>query len=251
MCGRFVLYATPDQLQQALFPISELVSFPHGLPPARFNIAPSTPIPAIIPSETLKAEAAAFAPADTPDQGLTVVPATWGLIPHWADKAGGYATFNARIETAAEKPTFRSAMKKKRCLVPMNGYYEWKNKQPYYVHSDAPGESIVWAAGLFDTGANQLSCTIMTTQADPSMEWLHARMPMFVAGQAAKRWLAGEDSEPEFFVPEFAFTPVDRAVGNVRTQGENLITPVAVDGETYGGPASKRIPPAEHPETLL
>lgn len=274
MCGRFVLYATDEQLTESLVgtgtcgrdafdgvaagtdaegcathagagaAFADSVSFPLGMPPARYNIAPSTPVPIIIANQVLRGripaellaglgvplaeiqdgenskgdKTGAGAPA-----GVCVLPARWGLVPCWARELPRYATFNARVETAREKPTFRGAWSQ-RVIIPMNGYYEWRDGQPFYIHVP---DRIVYAAGLFDLGLGQLSATMLTAPAEGPMIEVHHRMPMFVQGAAARRWLCGDADTPEFQVPEFVFQPVDKAVGNVAAQGEYLIAPLA------------------------
>ena len=117
----------------------------------------------------------------------------WGLIPFWAkDPAIGNRMINARSETAAEKPSFRAAMKRRRCLIAADGFYEWKSagpkqpKQPFYIHQ--PDESPFAFAGLWETWQSKdhagpviESCTILTTSANGMMRPLHDRMPVIVA----------------------------------------------------------------------
>jgi putative SOS response-associated peptidase YedK len=122
----------------------------------------------------------------------------WGLIPSWAsDPSIGNRLLNARCETVAEKPSFRSAFRQRRCLVPASGFYEWQKagggrKQPYFIR---PGGGGLFAfAGLWERwrnaeGAPVETCTILTTEANDVMRPLHERMPVILGTEAAARWL--------------------------------------------------------------
>jgi putative SOS response-associated peptidase YedK len=123
---------------------------------------------------------------------LELVEMRWGLIPSWAkDKKIGYHTINARSETVAEKPAFRSAFKKRRCLVPLSGFYEWKRdgdvKRPFAIHQK--DGAILSAAGLWEEWQDQLTFTILTTHANALMEKIHDRMPVFLDSRGEKAWL--------------------------------------------------------------
>ncbi len=144
MCGRFVLFTTGDDL---LADIAELpgvgpVAAPDGTPPPRYNIAPTQQVPLVRVGES----------------GAQLDAARWGLLPTWKKDDSGPPLFNARGETVADKPSFRSAFSSRRGLMVLDGYYEWKKegavKQPYYV---APGEGLLYAAALWDTGLGRLS----------------------------------------------------------------------------------------------
>ncbi len=126
----------------------------------------------------------------------------WGLIPSWAkDSKIGYSLINARSETVASKPSFRSAFKQKRCIVPMSGFYEWqqiegqKRKQPYYMTRKHGG--ILLVAGLWEEWKPQdgdavISYCVLTTSANALMQTIHDRMPTFLTLAEAKRWLDPE-----------------------------------------------------------
>jgi len=159
----------------------------------------------------------------------------WGLVPSWSDEFDSkYATFNARVETVHEKPTFRSAWKnQQRCLIPMAGYYEWRgpkgSKQPYYISN--PDTALVMA-GLYEVwgDAGQLSCTIITRPADSDLSHIHSRMPVMLTPDAAVSWLNKEHGDPQLFLtdtpkPEVRNYPVSGAVGNVRNDDPDLIKP--------------------------
>jgi len=182
MCGRYTLTVFPQQLAQA-FEIDEL----EPIQP-RYNIAP-TQLAAVVrvSSESGRRELAMH---------------QWGLIPHWAkDPTIGNRMINARAETAAEKPAFRYALRRQRCLVPCTGFYEWKvldpaakkpAKQPYYIRRR--DESVFAFAGLWDRwqspeGEEIGSFTILTTEPNELMRHLHNRMPVIIPRQEYGVWL--------------------------------------------------------------
>ena len=159
----------------------------------------------------------------------------WGMVPSWSNEFNSrYATFNARLETVAEKPTFRSAWRKQqRCLIPMAGYYEWQTsadgKQPFYI-SDKNVGGIV-AAGLYEQWGDleqpHLSCTIITRPADLNLSAIHARMPVMLTPQTANEWLSTPVSHSKALLeeldsPDIVYWPVTKAVGNTRNDGPDL-----------------------------
>jgi len=176
MCGRYVLHSRPEVIALA-FGLNEV---PASIVP-RFNIAPT--------SEVLVVRAA-------PDGGPAPALVRWGLLPRWAkDPKLAAKLNNARGETVAEKPSFRDAYRRRRCLVPANGFYEWQRtesrKQPYYVR---PAQAELFAfAGLWERwegpdGALE-TCAIITTEANAPMQAIHDRMPVILAPQDYARWL--------------------------------------------------------------
>lgn len=224
MCGRFVLFTAGGGTDlydgQGLLDLVgqwegvEEVHAPAGLPPARYNVAPTQQIPIIrraadaVRSETL----------------LLVEPARWGLLPHWKKDLDGPPLFNARAETVATKPSFRDAFKKGRCIIPLDGYYEWHDdgtgKSPYYVTGP---EGMLWAAGLWAIGLDQLSATMVTTEATEEMAWLHGRLPKFLAANEIGAWLDGEPLLEPTSLRGFVVRRADKAVGNVRNDYPELI----------------------------
>ncbi len=180
MCGRFTLTTDLDTLQLAF----NLVTVPPDLPP-RYNIAPSQPV-AIITNEA--PTALSFH--------------TWGLLPSWAkDPALANKLINARSETAHEKPSFRAAFKRRRCLIPADGFFEWKRdgneKTPMFIH--LKGRPIFALAGLWEVwngpqGAEVRSCTILTTEANDFMKTIHDRMPVILDPADYDEWLVAGDA---------------------------------------------------------
>jgi putative SOS response-associated peptidase YedK len=177
MCGRFALYSAAERLEgQFRLPLS----FPIA---PRYNIAPSQPVLAIrTVRETGTREWTHF---------------QWGLVPAWAqDPKIGHRLINARAETLAEKPAFRNALRYRRCIIPADGFYEWRKqgnrKQPYFIrHRDG---KLLALAGLWEywqgaDGSELQTCTIITTGANALIRPLHDRMPAILPDDAYERWL--------------------------------------------------------------
>jgi len=230
MCGRFTQSFTWAELV-ALYRLTQSA---RNLQP-RYNIAPATMIEVV----RLRHEA--------PELVLM----RWGLIPGWWNKTAREvpSTFNARAETVAEKPMFRSAFKRTRCIVPASGYYEWRptegGKQPYFI-SAADGD-VLSIAGLWDewkdpeTSEKILSCTMIVTNANDFTRAIHDRMPVLLGRDDIDTWLSGRVGvevlrpAPDDFLRMW---PVSRRV-NVSGRGDDdasLIDPAATP-EAVPGPA--------------
>lgn len=234
MCGRFVLHHAPDTWLAELAPKWSSDSFPFNFQ-ARYNIAPTQPVFCVyVDGET----------------GLRLVePLRWGLLPFWAKEISmGVRMINARSETVSEKPAYRAAYKSRRCLIPADGYYEWKkvgkSKQPYYIHP--PNEQPFAMAGLWEENAKVdpsgeaiRTCTVLTTAANETTSAVHDRMPVMIESKDYDRWLdpsyENRDDFQSLFESapndRFALRPVNRAVGNVRNEGATLIREVELDFE--------------------
>ncbi|WP_104111253.1 SOS response-associated peptidase [Arthrobacter sp. N199823] len=241
MCGRYVIARAVGDL------VAELEAEAEASLELRasYNVAPTSDVPIVL--ERLI------------DGALhrQVHVAKWGLVPGWAkDPAVGVRAFNARSETVLEKPTFRAAIKARRCGVPVQGYYEWKkspdglSKQPYFVHS-ADGSLIVFA-GLYEwwkdpakpEGAPDqwlLSTTILTmaSPTEGELATLHDRLPVPLGQEALAEWLDPENRAPGALLEaalaeawtlaaEWVLDPVSAAVGNVRNNGPELIEAITV-----------------------
>lgn len=184
MCGRYTLTLSPEQLQEA---IPGLIT-PTDMAP-RYNIAPSQPV-AVVPNDG--------------QHRLDFY--LWGLIPSWAKEPSiSSRMINARGETLIEKPSFRSAFRRRRCLIPADGFYEWKqnpgskSKTPMYIKMKS-GEPFAFA-GLWENwnspdGSNILSCTIITTTPNALVEPIHNRMPVILPREAYDRWLEPGEANP-------------------------------------------------------
>ena len=227
MCGRFTLFG-PDVVLSKNFGVP--VSF--GITP-RFNIAPSQPVLAVRTS--------------TGKEGREAVFLRWGLIPHWAkDPSIGNRLINARAETVAEKPAFRRAFRERRCLVPADGFYEWRKvdrrKQPFYIRM-RDGRPFAFA-GLWDhweTGGSTIeTCAILTTAANAVLSPIHDRMPVILSPSDYALWLDPGISEQDRLVPLFrpypeqdmeAF-PVRAIVNNPKMEDPRCIIPVSSSGHS-------------------
>ena len=175
MCGRFVIKSTPERFRRLL----GFVEQPNF--PPRYNIAPMQPIPIV----RIDNGARQFALA------------RWGLVPSWVKEPKKFALLiNARAEGIAEKPSFRAAIRRRRCLVPADGFYEWrregKSKRPYFIRARG-GEPMAFA-GIWETwvdaeGGEIDTAAIVTCAANAVLAPIHARMPVIIAPEAFDRWL--------------------------------------------------------------
>ncbi len=228
MCGRFVSASPPDELARyfgAETSGSELE--------ANFNVAPTREVYAVRAAEG--------------HRELTTL--RWGLIPFWAkDVKVGSRMINARSETVLDKPAFRRAIRRRRCLIPADGFYEWAKvpghdkKQPFYIHR-TDGEPLVFA-GMWerwrpkddeaeegaDGGDVVESCTILTCGPNETMATIHDRMPVLLAPAVWDDWLADTDDVEalaELLVPApdglLTLRPVTQRVNSVRNNGPELL----------------------------
>jgi len=198
MCGRFTLTVDPSELKDAF---GDFI-FPNQFAP-RFNISPSQPVLAI-PNDA-KNKADFF---------------SWGLIPSWSkDPTIANRLINARGETIAEKPSFRGSFKYKRCLIPVDGFYEWKaqggekTKVPYFIHMKDRAPFAF--AGLWDEwhspdGGTLRTCTIITTEPNELMATLHNRMPVILNQKDYAQWLDAAPQPPERLLPLIKPFPSDK-----------------------------------------
>ena len=219
MCGRFAL--KNPQVLAAAFDLADMPELP-----SRYNIAPTQDI-AII-----------RATAD----GRHLSLAHWGLIPAWAKEAGsGYSTINARAETVDTKPSFRTPFKRRRCIIPADGFYEWHEEGGIKIphHIGRPDGSPFALAGLWDVWEGPqgevTSCTIIVTNANRFMKPLHDRMPVILAPQDYRRWLDPDNHDtaslkqllapaPEDWLAEW---PVSRVLNNPQHEGPQCAEPAA------------------------
>jgi putative SOS response-associated peptidase YedK len=227
MCGRIVLKAPVHQIAAA-FDVTRVAPELTQLFP-RFNVAPTEPVAAV------RSEAGKRA----------LVQLKWGLIPPWSpDPSVGAKMFNARSETVTEKRSFREAFARRRCLVPVDGFYEWEKKGrerlPHYFH--APDGALLALAGLwehweFPGGQILESCSVLTTEANRLMRRIHHRMPVILPPAAWADWLAAGPDAAQRLLPllrpaaEGALRehPVSRQVNRAGAQGPELIEPVHDD----------------------
>jgi putative SOS response-associated peptidase YedK len=177
--------------------------------------------------------------------------ARWGLIPSWSkDNKNAYKTINARAETVEKSPAYRSAFKRRRCLVPADGFYEWQgekgNRQPYWFHR--PDGKLLYFAGLYEDwypegkeNPPETTFTIITTDANEYLSRIHNRMPVILDDEAQEVWLfPGEANVPDLKAllkpaPEDALAarPVSKEVNNARNQGPELLDEIILDEPAY------------------
>jgi putative SOS response-associated peptidase YedK len=220
MCGRYMMTSPIEAMRRAFGVIA------HAGIPQRYNIAPRQPVLIVRNGEKGERELAAV---------------EWGLIPEWKKEIGDKPLINARIETISEKPSFRSSIKRKRCLVPFDGWYEWKTvdgrKQPYLVKpTDGKLAAFagIWSTWHGPAGEHWLeTMAIVTAPAESSLKSLHHRIPLVVKPQDYGNWLALHDPLPRGFLQNFDFaperafewSPVDTKVNSVRMEGPDCIAP--------------------------
>jgi putative SOS response-associated peptidase YedK len=223
VCGRFTLTSPPEEIASEF----ELADVPELRP--RYNIGPGQKI------ATIRLD---------PEHARRVLePRRWGLVPHWAkDPAIGNRLINARAETVAEKPSFRTALRKRRCLVPANGFYEWAkgSKQPY--HIARRGHRLFAFAGLYerwtskDGGETIETCTLVTTGANLSLAPIHHRMPVMLQPEDLEAWLDPEQGATDAVLSllrpwpadDTIATPVSRHVNPVRNDDPECLAPAEV-----------------------
>lgn len=222
MCGRFVLTADGQSIQTHF----NLVAVPEGLAVARYNIAPTQPVMVI-----------------TNQSPKTITMQKWGLIPSWSkDPSIASTLINARSETLEEKPSFRTAFKRRRCLIPATGFYEWgkgegKAKQPYYIH--LKNTPVFAFAGLWETwnspdGDMVETCTIITTEPNELISPFHHRMAVILDPDDYDLWLSPDELSPMMLKPLLNTYPVERMayyavsslVNNVRNDSPECIKPL-------------------------
>jgi len=223
MCGRFTL-TTPDQLASRFDVIEDERDEAERRNPA-YNIAPSKDIAVVV-------ERAA---------GRFLRTMSWGFRPAWASAAASRpAPINARAETLHERPLFRSAMARGRCLIPADGFYEWqsvpgrKTRQPVYIRRD--DRALVGFAGLYSIGKDgTASCAIITTEPNALVARIHDRMPVILDPAAESLWLDPTLTDPEAVLDYLrpcpagllVAYPVSPRVSSPREDGPSLIEPLA------------------------
>lgn len=221
MCGRYVISLTLDQLVE-LFGAVDRINFAPS-----WNAAPTQVLPVVRRGKNGE---------------LRLSSVRWGLVPHWSKTGpdGGKPLINARSETAAEKPTFRAALGRRRALIPANGFYEWSkrddgSKQPWYI-TRSDGEPMVMA-GVWERwgeGPDRVdSFAILTQDAGPDIAHLHHRSPVFVEPGDFSRWLDPETDPAGFFTVEpegrLSARAVTDRVNTVRENDAGLLDDAGAD----------------------
>ena len=226
MCGRYVVAYDPHTLVSG-FSVTRVTPFPK-----RWNVAPQSPVPVVY---------------ETRDGERIAELMRWGLVPHWAKDASiGNKLNNARAEGAVDKPSFRQAIRKRRCILPASGYYEWQaapsgksGKQPWFI--SPKGDEVFAMAGLFEawraSDADEwlLTCCVITTEPNALMAPVHDRMPVMLDASQWAAWLSRGLNDPDAVAPmlkpfdaaRMQAWPVAKAVGRSSAEGEALIEPIA------------------------
>jgi len=228
MCGRYVITSSPEAIQ-ALFGLRGQVDFPP-----RYNIAPTQPIPVVRLADG--------------ERRLELM--RWGLIPAWVKDPRQFSLLiNARGESVNDKPAFRNAMRRRRCLVPADGFYEWKRdgerKRPYFAHAKNGPIAFagLWEAWTGPNGEEMDTVCIVTTAANRLLTRLHDRMPVVIAPEAFDMWLDCDRVDAELAATLIAPAPEDlfeayeisTAVNRTANDGPHLIAPLK-DGEVQPAP---------------
>jgi putative SOS response-associated peptidase YedK len=233
MCGRYATTRSAADLS-ALFEAYDDTG--SALAPD-YNVAPTDPAPIVRMSQTLG--------------GRTLSGARWGLLPHWSKDAKGAARMiNARAETVAASSAYASSFAKRRCLVPVDGWYEWVRrpdgpKQAYFMTPAHGG--VLALAGLWSPWRESLTFSVVTTAAIGDLALVHDRMPLLLPWQRWVDWLAGGGEPDELlaapsdeFLAGLEIRPVGPAVGDVRNDGPHLVERVP-GAATLGGPPDEPI----------
>jgi putative SOS response-associated peptidase YedK len=233
MCGRFVISSSPQLLRQ-LFGYFEQPNFPP-----RFNVAPTQPIPVIVS-----------------DQGRHFRLMRWGLWPVWMKDPRKFTLLiNARAETVKEKPAFKNAIRRRRCLIPADGYYEWQaiegGKRPYFIYR-RDGRPIGFAAvsetWIGPNGEEVDTVAIVTAPASADLAVLHPRVPVTIAPDDFEFWLDCRSDEADSVTPlmrgpeegEFVWHEISTRVNHVDNDDAQLILPITEQQREAERPRPKR-----------
>ena len=224
MCGRYVILSPPDAMRQ-MFGYAEQPNFPP-----RYNIAPTQPIPVVI----------------LENGGRHFRLMRWGLIPAWVKDPRQFAlVINARSETVLDKPAFKNAMKRRRCLLPADGYYEWYQsegrKRPFFIHPPRSGVLMAFA-GLAETwvgpnGEEVDTVAIVTAAARGGLATLHPRVPVTIAPEDHARWLDGNAADAREVMPllrtpadvDYIWHEVSTRVNRVANDDAQLVLPISAE----------------------
>lgn len=236
MCGRFAFYSP----HEAMVDVFELPEDTPAVQP-RWNVAPTQFV------ATVRAR-----PGDAGGRLRELAMLHWGLVPSWAkERAIGHRMINARADTLAEKPAFRAAFRRRRCLVLADGYYEWRaagpgagpsGKQPYFIrpeHGRPVGMAGLWERWRDPQSGDPLeSCVIVTTDAMDTLRNIHERMPVVIPRERFAEWLDPANDDVSALAPlldpanagPLVATPVARRVNSPRNEGPELIEPQVAPG---------------------
>jgi putative SOS response-associated peptidase YedK len=237
MCGRYAITSAPEAIR-ALFGFAEQPNFPP-----RHNVAPTQPIPVVRLTEG--------------ERHFALV--RWGFVPSWVKDPRGFSLIiNARGESVLDKPAFRNAMRRRRCLVPADGFYEWKadgsRKRPHFIRPRGGGPLAfagLWECWMGPNGEEVETACIVTTTSNRALRDLHERMPVVIPEEAFDLWLdcAHVDAEvaAALITPApddlFEFYEVSTAVNRTANDSAELIAPLAAGAALPEPPAVPRARP--------
>jgi len=241
MCGRYSITTPPEAMARLFETVGPVPNFP-----ANYNVAPTHDVPMVRVGE----------------QGRELALVRWGLIPSWA-KEGAKPLINARGESVAEKPSFRSAFKRRRGIMPADGFYEWHRpdngpKQPFNMRLKESGlfaMAAIWETWVAPDGSELETCAIITTSANKTLEPIHHRMPVILAQADWAAWLETPEEDAREVLPLLRPAPdelleaytISTRVNRVANQGPELLQPV----EATPAPkkeAKPEKPPKKDPE---
>jgi len=237
MCGRFVITSPPAAVRQ-VFGYAEQPNFPP-----RYNIAPTQPIPVVI--------------LENGERHFKLM--RWGLVPAWVKDPRQFTLLiNARSETVLDKPAFKNAIKRRRCLIPADGYYEWHSaggrKRPHFIYRR--DHQLFGLAGLAETwvgpnGEEVDTVAIVTAPASPDLAVLHHRVPVTIAAGDFTRWLDGLNHDAESAMAllvgpaegEFGWHEISTRVNAAANDDAQLILPITDEARAAEEPKPKKAPP--------
>lgn len=231
MCGRFAQVIKHDQLKKLqdelkLKEISEQIEL-------NYNVAPTQTV------------SAAVAKGDVRYMGFF----RWGLIPSWMREVPTSALINVRSDTILDKPSFKASFLRRRCLIPANGFYEWRkgDKQPFFIHAE--GDGLIYMAGIFDAwtspeGSFIPSLGIITVDADDVMQSIHSRMPLILPSSMWDAWLEPSNQNAEMLKTllnpnselKLTYHPVSKYVNSISNNSETcmqIVEPQAVQSDIF------------------
>jgi putative SOS response-associated peptidase YedK len=240
VCGRYAAATDPATLA-AEFDALDMVGSGADYPAANYNVAPTDPVVAVVQRHPRDAEGAAD--KTTTERTLRVM--RWGLVPAWSKDASGAARMiNARSESVTTKPAFKKSLASRRCIIPADGWYEWRRdgkvKQPFYT-SSGDGSSLAMA-GVWTTWRAApdapilITCSVLTTNAIGKPAEIHDRMPLLLAPADWAHWLDPDAEDvadllappTEDLVAALDMRPVSTAVNSVRNNGPDLLAPYEI-----------------------
>jgi putative SOS response-associated peptidase YedK len=233
MCGRYALILAPEAIRQLFRFFGPVWNGATPNWPARYNVAPTQDVPVL----------------RSPNE---LVQIRWGLVPSWSKEIAAAPLINARGESVAEKPSFRAAFKTRRCLVPADGFYEWRTegklKQPLFIRMRTKEPLVfggIWDRWRGPDGRELDSMSIVTTAANRYIGQLHDRMPVILGAQSWDAWINGPPELAQTLIqpcPDdwLEYFPVSRRVNAVANDGPDLIDPAAAEPPAPPAPPKRK-----------